>query len=164
MSSQIQLVRHGAYSGEHLTLEGEAQAKFAAKRLKSIGFNDESLVLTSDKSRAVQTGEIIAEFIDAQPLLKSQLIGLAGEHPHGVKDLDSVIALALEENGVAELGERKLAIVTHMPLMGVMVHGIDNGPVPNGSIVPYEPNTWSSEIYQPGSIDAILTADHFNQQ
>ena len=88
----VYFVRHGESTGnaarvlrgprDSLTLEGERQASFLARRFQNL---DVDLVITSDYERARQTGAIINEAL-RKPLVENEWFG-EKTYPHEISEL-----------------------------------------------------------------------------
>jgi phosphohistidine phosphatase SixA len=148
MSNEIFLVRHGRYgTGGFLTQEGVEDAERALNELIDNGANEDSLILSSNARRAIETSKIIAQGIGA-PIVESLRICKAGLDPNAVEDFDEWIEKSLNEIDCAP-PTSSLIIVAHEPLLRVVLsHTIYAPSVSNGAVVSYEPGSWRNDDYE----------------
>ncbi len=146
MMKQIHAVRHGEYDpgdpNQSLIDTGREQALEASRHLETNRLEGtlgcDALILTAKSSRAIQTAEIIAEYlgIERERLLHSNRLTAAGSNePNGVDHFGGFIERTLEGLEVIYDG---LVVVGSEPLI-MLANG--NQGVMHGEVVVYEYDT-----------------------
>ncbi len=141
-------VRHGhADQYGMLTEQGKKSAHDAVTELRSMGVNENALVLASVHTRAVMTGEIIAAGLKTE-LSISDLIKFGGTNPEIIKLWPEFLNRALGIIGVKRASGQDLVVVTHAPMISV-AKGEDQYMHDVGfcEIVVFNPDTWSADCY-----------------
>lgn len=145
---EFYLVRHGDYdldsrNGSLNSKGREIHAPAARDELIARGLGSSAILLSSDAQRAIETAHIIGEGLGIDPIL-SNTINVAGNRAAGVRDLDKVVATALQEAGV-EIDEalHDLIVVTHAPMLAI-AKGIENSQVKHGEVFTYIRNSWNN--------------------
>jgi phosphohistidine phosphatase SixA len=146
-------VRHGKTGSEcgdqgpMLNREGKAQAEEARDYLIRRGLGHSTIVLSSDLSRATETATIIADGLGTT-VLSSRRINIAGNEPTVIRDMDDFLVDTLDSLG-ENIDNRKLVVVTHAPLLAVLVGRpeYDTDMIGYGEVFTYTPGNWNSSMY-----------------
>jgi phosphohistidine phosphatase SixA len=146
------LVRHGHYNHQtgKLDEQGILDAERATYKLLELGVVHTALVLASDTPRGLQTGEIIADRLDAS-VLPSRRVNLGGNRPECINDLDDLLNKALDDADASLEGNSSLVVITHEPLIRVALHGTRKSDLPEpiryGDVIPYVHGSWLNQDY-----------------
>ncbi|HEY4964300.1 MAG TPA: phosphoglycerate mutase family protein [Candidatus Saccharimonadales bacterium] len=156
MSKPFYLLRHGRYDSSTMGLstEGISQdAPFARDSLIAKGLGRDTLLLSSDQLRCLQTAEIIADGLGGPTVVPSRRIAEGGNTAKGVKSLDEFIAKALVEADV-ELGDdQPLVVVTHGPMVAIAEGRYYDGAADAtgyGVVMEYRQGSWANPGFQEG--------------
>lgn len=143
------LVRHGKHNQGKLTSEGVREAEAARDELIRLGLGTSAILLSSNKTRALQTAEVIGAGLDT-PVHSSLRINVAGNTAEVVENLDDFLTETLRQLHITRANEQPLVVVTHAPLIAI-AKGLtldDTDKISNGEVVGYTSGEWNNSFYR----------------
>ena len=144
-AGEFYLVRHGNYDRRSGSLNAEGRqidAPSARDQLLLRGLGANTILLSSDAPRAVETAEIIGHGLGSEPVL-SNMINRAGNGAWSVRDLDALVDLALQEAGITDDVNRDLVVVTHAPMLAI-ARGVESDAIDFGEVLAYQRGSWNN--------------------
>ena len=116
--SEVYLVRHGEADGNGgLVANGTEQARRAGEELRALGLGHSTLLLSSNLTRALESGIIIGSALGAL-IVPSLRVNQGGNRPEGVESLSDWL-----DKAIAEARQTDCVVVTHQPIIHTALHG-----------------------------------------